>query len=910
MKMKRFFALVLTLAMLLSLLTACRQGLTVPEISVDGDGALTILNPNANQYYEISVYGETAAILPIANLEGFVVPTDAEVKVRGVDPGSNAVSEWAVWTPDPAALATDPNIPAIDPNAPEAYVDPTLKKLQSPQVELSATGHATVTSPDGAEEFAIIYPELGIREGFYSGENVIPNTPFQICAVANGDMPDYAPSDPTEEMIFRAESITFSATENTIDNLQKNEDGSYTMTAYSNLGKAYRFKLEGSITPAENAWGTLGEKSVFYTLDALKGILSLNVDADALAAAEWSRAPGYELDGSDSVESAGDMDVWQCITGGAGLTKREDFFSNFYAIGDPNRMSGDAITLTSWTLYFNGVETEFDHATTHDFFYQAIFLPGSPYITSSRLKGMEYVLRLYFRNGQTLSTPVDYSENTQADALLNAAGQEITDTENYHLQPGDKILVTLASGLQTEVPLVKETVSTAKTVNEIRPQTFSQTVGTLNALVIPISWADQQDRANEQNMQTIYNALGNVMDASGKVTTYTTGNPEEPTMSAYFAAASYGQLTVNSFVTDWYAYPETYDTMRDIIPPQDWHVEIMDWVKQTYPDLDLQQFDLDQDGILDEVIYINTGDMDGYKSYVRDSLAGAHRTVYTYGEEESFLRQWEDPRLYHFVNINLGFLSPNQKVCLPEEVQTQVLIHEFSHSLGVWDYYDTGSKGQSYLGGYDMQDSNVGDWNVYSKYAAGWLTPTVVDGSKETAEYTLRSSALYGDALLIPAAGYNYNGTPFDEYILVDLFTPEGLHTYDSKAYGLQDSVGVRMYHVSDLMEARTGDDLKQTYTFGMMQHRNNSDNIWSELFGYHQLEILSATGKNRFLKGKSFGAKDLFTEGDSFTAEEFDAFFYDGKMDSGMDFGYTVTVKSITQVNGEYVATITVTRK
>ena len=44
---------------------------------------------------------------------------------------------------------------------------------------------------------------------------------------------------------------------------------------------------------------------------------------------------------------------------------------------------------------------------------------------------------------------------------------------------------------------------------------------------------------------------------------------------------------------------------------------------------------------------------------------------------------------------------------------------------------------------------------------------------KSSLTFALRSSALYGDSLVIPAAGYAYNGTPYDEYLMVDLYTPE-----------------------------------------------------------------------------------------------------------------------------------------
>lgn len=189
------------------------------------------------------------------------------------------------------------------------------------------------------------------------------------------------------------------------------------------------------------------------------------------------------------------------------------------------------------------------------------------------------------------------------------------------------------------------------------------------------------------------------------------------------------------------------------------------------------------------------------------------------------------------------------------------------------------------------------------KFAAGEKIFVIPDAFADgnTVTVTLRSATLTGDVLLIPAANYDYNGTPFDEYLLVELFTPDGLHRFASDAYALKDSVGVRIYHVSDrLWKAEDLDTYTgMPLTYGRQVHTNASDK-WSKAFGYHQIEILSATGVNHFTsyqhKNTEFTAKDLFRAGDSFCAEQFPEFFYNGKMDNGYDFGYTVEIVSVTE--------------
>lgn len=102
-------------------------------------------------------------------------------------------------------------------------------------------------------------------------------------------------------------------------------------------------------------------------------------------------------------------------------------------------------------------------------------------------------------------------------------------------------------------------------------------------------------------------------------------------------------------------------------------------------------------------------------------------------------------------------------------------IHETGHTFGLDDYYCY-NNAWSPFGKIDMMDSNIGDHNAYSKFSLGWLKPLVVDDS---ALITLRSTSLTGDCFIVPSQ--NYNGTAFDEYLMFEFITPEGLNEQDYK---------------------------------------------------------------------------------------------------------------------------------
>ena len=174
---------------------------------------------------------------------------------------------------------------------------------------------------------------------------------------------------------------------------------------------------------------------------------------------------------------------------------------------------------------------------------------------------------------------------------------------------------------------------------------------------------------------------------------------------------------------------------------------------------------------------------------------------------------------------------------------------------------------------------------------------------------------LTGDAIVIPAAGAQQDGTPFNEYILIDLFTDEGLHQYDAARCELEGAKGVRIYHVNSNMERReltydlAGDTVFPIGTIHVANDYKEPDR------GQYLIELIQQGGNNTFTDLENLRTnltgKDLFKAGDQFSAEKYDEFFYDGKMDDGMEFGYTVKVVSIeTNEAGETTAVISVTRQ
>lgn len=447
--------------------------------------------------------------------------------------------------------------------------------------------------------------------------------------------------------------------------------------------------------------------------------------------------------------------------------------------------------------------------------------------------------------------------------------------------------------------------STIATNSDRVPYVYPNALGQVKNLVIPLAWNDQPEDAD---MNWVYSAVGRVVDENGNVTDYSSYEDEITSLSEYYDAASYGKLEICSFVTDFYDSSENYTDVREMSMSHYSANQIMEHLYRTYPDMDWSQFDADGNGYLDSVVFLGTGQVEA-DSWMIISYCGAYNQYETYFGD--YAGTSDLPRINCYTYTSAEQLTNN----------FNTLHHEYAHGLGLIDYYDVGYSGINAVGAFDMQSGNYGDWNCYSKLSVGWIDPMVVEdlATGESVEFTIGSSALHGDAIVIPAAGKTYDG-PFGEYMMVDLFTDDGLNRYDVQRDGFElgGAAGVRISHVSAQMEVHT--EVKSSVFLGMDEtpvtyqvatpHYVNSHNPQ----GKYHIEVIQAGGVNTFTnpegEGKVLTLNDLFYAGDSFSMESHGAFFADGRMDDGSDFGYIIEIVDIYEAEGETFATVRITRQ
>ena len=276
--------------------------------------------------------------------------------------------------------------------------------------------------------------------------------------------------------------------------------------------------------------------------------------------------------------------------------------------------------------------------------------------------------------------------------------------------------------------------------------------------------------------------------------------------------------------------------------------------------------------------------------------------------------------------------------------QHRIVIHELGHAFGLQDYYDTGRDVEQIdcLGGFDMQDRDMGDWNPMSRFCCGWIDPIVITEDVESVTLRLGCSSVTGDAVLIPTSR-GWNGTAFDEYLMVDVLAPGGNYGNDWYYMTWGDDYlrgaegGVRILHVDNRMllcesvggmgvpyaldtEEAFWDAvaLAKTDGYSFWTRYTNSDEAETHLEGddplSHQIEIVPRDGSDRFRRHGGTGdtdfgdlmCTDLYGPGDVFSMERCaKAFPHAPYMNNGGTMDYTVTVELYDPETMEAVITI-----
>lgn len=408
-------------------------------------------------------------------------------------------------------------------------------------------------------------------------------------------------------------------------------------------------------------------------------------------------------------------------------------------------------------------------------------------------------------------------------------------------------------------------------------------------------------------------------------------------VKSYYYESSYGKLDITGQVTSWCPINKKLIEVAEMTSYNDPSIyvlrEAIKWVKEKYPGIE-NEYDLDKDGYIDAValVYANdyydlSGNQKYDKKYTNEQLEDLEYLLwaYTYWDYEKE-PDFESPVANCYTWLSYDFLWDGEYTKtyiddgIPKTkkvVDAHTYIHEFGHVLGLDDYYSYDFLDSEPLGRLDMMDNNVGDHNAYSKYLLNWIDPLLVE---KEGTYTISTLTKDGNnALLIPADLNSFSYSPFSEYLLLELYTPEGLNRFDSlhRYQGEGSSIpyhftknGVKILHVDSRLVV--ADEASESYYYtnvfnNTLTHPSkiqfigaNNTSSYSINPDFKLVSLISSDkGRNAFDSNYYATNRDLFYKDDMMSEFSFN---------SGAKLNYNIEIVGIDEKKG--TATISITNK
>lgn len=438
-----------------------------------------------------------------------------------------------------------------------------------------------------------------------------------------------------------------------------------------------------------------------------------------------------------------------------------------------------------------------------------------------------------------------------------------------------------------------------------RPYLNMSGLGEQKLLVIPISFSDSNP--SELNSKRV--KIQNAFFGKESTTSY-------ESVASFYNKSSYGHLKLKGTVSEWFNLDMTPAELKANIHPSAFGSryvasKAVEWYQENYDDL--ASFDTDEDGFIDGLFLIYDTD---YKE--PDDLFWAYTDRMR--KNESFLSvsgQWQYLNTGDFAVNGYSWASIDFSDHRGNNADSHVYSHETGHLFGLLDYYSN-YKYQP-VGYMDMMDSNIGDHTGWSKMILDWITPYVLKGQ---GEISIKPFQNKGELILLPAG--EWNGTPYDEFLLLEFYTPTGLNKYDTnlrfeyidaagknKNGSLFTEPGLKVYHVdarlgyfnnkinrtlissfddenvSSKLENYRESGATRNYFIDFLND-NTVENLEKENPIYHLLE---KSGDNTFKDGYPATNETLFKNGDSFGVKTFKNFTFN----NGETLGYTFQITRLT---------------
>lgn len=307
-------------------------------------------------------------------------------------------------------------------------------------------------------------------------------------------------------------------------------------------------------------------------------------------------------------------------------------------------------------------------------------------------------------------------------------------------------------------------------------------VGDVKVLVIPINFTNELN--NEENLKLLDQAFNNqdILNNNQSV-------------SSYYKESSYGKLNLSFEVMNWYtpSYDKDYYENYDLNNKMGSDIILDEALNYYDNDIDYSLYDSDRDNYIDAVWMIYDIEPNSNSNF-----------WWAFTSLSSSKNKYDGLKTFAYSFGSFDFLYSKIE---ENEYDAKTYIHETGHLMGLDDYYSYNPSVKGPLYGADMMDYDLGDHCSFSKLLLGWIKPTIVSSSGDYEIYPLSTSS-DNNVLLIS----NHDVTSiYDEYILIDYFTDDGLNYNEGLFKGINgNSVsGIRVYHANGMINFDENGNIK-----------------------------------------------------------------------------------------------------
>lgn len=310
----------------------------------------------------------------------------------------------------------------------------------------------------------------------------------------------------------------------------------------------------------------------------------------------------------------------------------------------------------------------------------------------------------------------------------------------------------------------------------------------------------------------------------------------------YYSEASYGKFNLSGTVTDWFDATTLVSDVKDITSGTEGTIVnkilrgAVDWVGSSQG-INLKDFDNNEDGNIDGVYLVydhldwTTENYIQHESNPQFDSSTLNQAFWNFTYWDFYSESKNDKPStsgFSWSSFDMMYTSycernkndtPDLSDLSKIKLDSHTFIHEFGHLLGLEDYYSSSDSSYHPAGESTMMDQNIGDLDSYSKMLLGWVTPYVVYGTSEITITNVSKNS--GNSVIVIPSNYaeisqsvedaikgnridkfRYTFNPFSEYLMIDLYTPDGNNEQDT--YGpyvfdrsaMANKVGVRIYHI------------------------------------------------------------------------------------------------------------------